>query len=237
MKLDEVTSKDGALLWLKEKIDERWNASQIRDMISLTTGIPIECRTLLHKLLVRMEVFELESWAHKREIKCQKCGYSKTMTIKLSSENGAGTWIPKMKCPKCSSEKFYPVTEEEVVKKPRFQKYMLRKHWRVNPIVGAGLILALFLSLFVTIRSGSTRAGKLEKVVFICMEDGDFFIAPISAYPIECPNCGRLTGMMAVQCEECGHIYTWLKIDWVKQPPVCPKCGSKKSTLLSKIPK
>ncbi len=233
MKLGKVVNKDGALLWLKEKIDEGWTAAQIRGMTTLTTGVPAECRALLRKLLDKMEELEFESWTHKREIRCEECGYHRIMTIKLLSQNGRGVWVPGMKCPKCSSGKFYPVVEIGVVREPLFRKY-----WKGNPVVGFGLILVLFVSLFVTIRPVYTRAleRKPEKVVFLCQEDGEFFASPISFYPIKCPNCGKRKALMAIKCEKCGHIYVWQKINWINQPPVCPKCGSKKSALLSKIP-
>ncbi len=232
MKLDEVVNKDGALLWLKEKIDEGWTTTQMKEMLTLTTGIPAECGKVLHKILVRLEILEFESWAHKRKVRCEECGYRRVMTIKLTTQDGRGVWIPGMRCPKCSSEKFYPVVEAELIREPIFRRY-----WKGNPVLALALILLISINLFVTIRSGSTRVRKVEEVIFLCREDGHFFTAPISFYPIKCPGCGKRTALMAVQCEECGHIYVWLKINWEKQPPICPKCGSKKSSQLEKIPK
>ncbi len=230
MKIEEVINKDAAVQWLKGKIDEGWTPAQVREMATLTTGIPIECRTLLYRILDRMEKFELESWAHRRKIRCEACGYREVMTAKLAFGDGHGVWIPGMKCPKCSSEKFYPVVE--ITRQSIFLRY-----WKGNPAVALALIVVLFTSLFVAIHSAFPKRKYEEKVVFVCLECGKYFVDEVSFYPVECQYCTKRKAMMAIQCEKCGHVYVWIKTNWEKQPPVCPECGSKESTLLSKRPR
>ena len=229
MKLEEVINKDLAVHWLKVKMDEGWNPTQIREMVTLTVGIPIECRTLLYRILDRMEKLELQSWARRRGVRCEACGYGKVMTIKSAEGHGPGEWIPGMKCPECSSGKFYPVVE--VMRQPLFQRY-----WKGNPAIALALVVVLSVSLFVVVRSAFPKARKGEEITFVCLACGKYFVAEVSFYPIECQYCMKRKAAMAVQCEKCGHIYVWPKTNWVKQPPACLKCGSKESALLSKPP-
>ncbi len=233
MRADKIVSKDLALSWLREKIDEGWTPGQTREMVVLTTNIPGECKELLRKILDRMEKLKLESCARKREVKCEDCGYRRVMSLQLSDmEKQEDSWVPGMKCPKCSLEKFYPVVEVETEREPAFQRY-----WKVNPILSFALILVIAIALFSTTRAASPKVKRLKKDIFVCLACGKFFRAEESSYPIRCKYCGKRSALTAIKCEECGRIFVWAKINREKHPPVCPECGSRKCILPSRMPR
>ncbi len=230
MKIDQVYNKDSAVRWLKEKIDEEWTSAQIREMAALAAGIPIECKIILHKMLNVMEKVEFESWAHKKSVKCEDCGYRELMTIRLSKTEGKGIWTPETKCPKCLSDRFYPIVMVE-------KQHIFRQYWKKNPVLVTALILIIIAGLFLAGKSALPKARTEEKVVFTCLACGKYFVAPVSFYPVKCQFCTKRKALMAVKCKKCGEIFTWPKTNWDRQPPVCPKCKAKESTLLKKIPR
>ncbi len=230
MKIDQVFNKDSAMRWLKEKMDEEWTSAQIREIIALAAGIPIECKIILHKMLNIMEKVEFESWVHKRRVRCEDCGYRELMTIRLLKTEGKGIWTPETKCPKCLSERFYPIVRVE-------RQHIFRQYWKKNPALGAALILIIIAGLSLVIKSALPKTGTREEVIFTCLDCGKYFISPASCYPVKCQFCTKRKSLMAIKCKKCGKIFTWPKMNWDKQPPVCPECKSKETTLLKKIPK
>jgi DNA-directed RNA polymerase subunit RPC12/RpoP len=229
MNIDEIKNKDGAIHWLMEKVQAGWGPSRIRrELLVSAEQIPPECEKLLLKIIRKLQERESENWKEKKQIKCRDCGYQSVMRVNLSHEKSKGDWTPETKCPRCSSDNFYPLVKS---KRPVFRKY-----WKRNPIIATILVLITVVSLSLATASFN-RASKLEKVIFMCSNCHEFFRERPSHYPLKCPACGKLEAFMAIECQNCGEIYVWPLLDWEKHPPTCPACGSKESSLLKKIPK
>lgn len=237
IRIENVHSKDAAYLWLKEKIDADWKPAQIRQMMNLASGFPSECKLMVEEALRRIELLESDKWSHIRLIICSSCGYKREMRIKLSDLSKEDIWKPGTKCPKCSSEEFYPAVGTEAAPSfvSRISAYAtqnVRSFWLTL------LAIVLFLVGTYTFISQTAARHKHFRAVMVVKCENCGFMAKVSLgpTPVKCPKCKKKQMYNAVECAKCGTMFTHRQPPDYSQaqgrlidthnPPKCPKCGS-----------
>jgi len=154
--------------------------------------------------------------------RCQKCGHEAQVE-----------WSFGSKCPKCGSDKFFPVItvgQSEQHAQPTARRAASPKPTKL--IVTVLLFAVAIFALVLRIKSTSQQKEFFQSWTMICANCDKTFrekVVTSNVFPhITCPNCKQKTAFRAVQCRRCGTIFP-LRSDLKKDPTIdlqCPNCSS-----------
>lgn len=242
IRAEDVRNKDTAYLWLKEKIEAGWTTTQVRDMMNLYSQFPYECKLLVEEVLGKIELLESKNWAQKKLIRCENCGYQKTMKTGIGGMPG---WKSGTRCPKCLSERFFPVVETAIA--PGF---ISRRGpvQNLRPLfINSATVVLLILGAFLFISHAVTAYRHFGTGMIVKCENCNLITKlPLGPTPLTCPRCKQKQMYNAVKCAKCGTIFTHKQppdyeqshgrlID-IHNPPKCPECGSNIVEMIVEIP-
>jgi DNA-directed RNA polymerase subunit RPC12/RpoP len=153
--------------------------------------------------------------------RCQACG------TEMDVE-----WTRGTPCPRCGSDRFYPVVRVDEIATPREKSRLSRRP------LGAVLVVVFFVgsvsALVYRIASTTRQKTFYRSTTMICTNPdcGKIFqeqFVTREVFPkLRCPDCKLKTAFRAVQCRNCGEIFG---LDPDRKPnPItdlrCPHCGS-----------